>query len=59
MFRELIWKSIEVYVDDLLGKSTEEVDHIKHLAEAFSILRKFQIKVNPTKCAFGSHLGNS
>ena len=40
-------------MDDLLVKSTEEADHIKHLAKAFSILRKFQMKLNPTKCAFG------
>ena len=41
MSRELIGKSIEVYVDDLLVKSTEEAYHIKHLVEAFSILREF------------------
>ena len=41
MFRELIGRSMEVYVDDLLVKSTEESDHIKHLTEAFGILKKF------------------
>ena len=41
MFRDLIEKSIEVYVDDLLVKSKEDADHIGHLAKAFSILRKF------------------
>ena len=40
MFREMIEKSIEVYVDDLLVKSIEETDHLRHLAEAFSVLRK-------------------
>ena len=55
--RELIGKSIEVNVDDLLVKSMEEVDHIKHLVEAFNILRKFQMKLNPTKYAFGVSSG--
>ena len=41
MFREMIGKSMEVYIDDLLVKSMEEADHIKHLVEAFSILIKF------------------
>ena len=57
MFRELIGKSMKVYIDDLLVKSTEEANHIKHLAEAFSILTNFQMKLNPTKCAFGVLFG--
>ena len=40
-------------MEDLLVKIKEEVDHTKHLAEAFNILRKFQMKLNPAKCAFG------
>ena len=53
MFRELIGRSMEVYVDDLLVKIMEETDHILHLAEVFGVLRKFQMKLNPAKCAFG------
>ena len=49
MFKELIWKSMEVYVDNLLLKTIEEINHLKHLAEAFDILRKFQIKLKPAK----------
>ena len=41
MFKELIGKSMEVYVDDLLVKSREESDHLWHVAKAFSVLRKF------------------
>ena len=41
MFRDLIGKSMEVYVDDLLVKSKEGTDYIGHLVEAFGILRKF------------------
>ena len=31
IFRELIEKSMEVYVDDLLVKSREESDHLRYL----------------------------
>ena len=59
MFRSLIGKSIEVNVEDLLVKSKKGDDHLEHLAEAFSILRRFQMKLNPTKYAFGSRPGSS
>ena len=59
MFRDLIRKSIEVYVDDLLVKSKKDTDHIGHLAEVFGILRKIWMKLNPAKCAFGVSFENS
>ena len=57
MFRDLIGKSMEVYMDDLLVKSKEETDHLRHLSESFAILRKFWMKLNPAKCAFGVSSG--
>ena len=57
MFRDLIGKSMEVYVDDLLVKSKNESDHLRHLADAFDVLRKFRMKLNPAKCAFGVSSG--
>ena len=57
MFRDLIGKSMEVYVDDLLVKSREESDHLRHLADVFAVLRKFRMKLNLAKCAFGVSSG--
>ena len=48
---------MELYVDNLLVKSKEETDHLRHLAEAFGVLRKFQMKLNPAMCAFGVSSG--
>ena len=48
---------MEVYVDDLLVKSREEIDHLRHLSDAFAVLRKFQMKLNPAKCVFGVSSG--
>ncbi|KAL0396049.1 UNVERIFIED_CONTAM: Retrovirus-related Pol polyprotein from transposon [Sesamum calycinum] len=52
IFRPQIGRNIEVYVDDMLVKSKEVRDHIADLEEMFSILRKYQLKLNPGKCAF-------
>ena len=43
---------MEVYIDDMLVKSTTAELHITHLSEAFQILRKYNMKLNPAKCAF-------
>ena len=57
MFKDLIGKSIKVYVDDMLVKSKITGDHIEHLNQIFKILRKYQMKFNPLKCAFRVGLG--
>ncbi|KAL0387842.1 UNVERIFIED_CONTAM: Transposon Tf2-12 polyprotein [Sesamum radiatum] len=53
MFKELIEKIMEVYVDDMLVKSKEEEEHLNHLQVAFEVMRKYGMKLNPTKCTFG------
>ena len=52
MFGDLIGKSMEVYVDDMLVKSKQVADHIRDLEKAFQILRKYKMKLNPLKCSF-------
>ncbi|XP_070010943.1 uncharacterized protein [Nicotiana sylvestris] len=44
---------MEVYIDDMLVMSLCAEDHLTHLQEAFNILRKYNMKLNPEKCAFG------
>ena len=53
MFKDLIRKTMEVYIDDMLVKSRMAEDHVEHLGQMFEILRKYQMKLNPLKCAFG------
>ena len=53
MFKEQISKTIEVYMDDMLVKSKIATDHVAHLSDTIVILRRYQIKLNPLKCAFG------
>ena len=48
---------MEVYIDDMLVKSKERPDHTTHLHQAFELLRAYDMKLNPTKCAFGVSVG--
>ena len=57
MFQKQIGATMEVYIDDMLVKSTAAKYHIAHLSEAFQILRNYNMKLNPVKCAFGVSTG--
>ncbi|KAM2216423.1 hypothetical protein ACFXTI_022907 [Malus domestica] len=53
MFVEQIGKSMEVYIDDMLVKSKHADQHITNLSEIFTILKRYRMRLNPNKCAFG------
>ena len=57
MFQNQLGTTMEVYIDDMLVKSTSAGLHIDHLSEAFQILRNYNMKLNPAKCAFGVSAG--
>ncbi|XP_024027145.1 uncharacterized protein LOC112093264 [Morus notabilis] len=44
---------MEVYIDDMLVKSARATQHVDHLGEMFGVLRRYHMKLNPLKCAFG------
>ena len=52
MFQKQIGASMEVYIDDMLVKSVKAELHITHLAEAFQVMKSYNMKLNPAKCAF-------
>ena len=53
MFNKQIDRNMEVYVDDILVKSKEELAHLDDLRETFATLKQYQMKLNPGKCIFG------
>ena len=53
MFRPQIGRNVEVYMDDMLVKSVRETQHLDDLQETFDTLRRYKMKLNPSKCAFG------
>ena len=61
MFSKQLGKTMEVYIDDMLVKSLQAIDHVSHLEECFAQLNSHNMKLNPTKCrsamAFGKFLG--
>lgn len=42
-----------VYIDDILIASSSPEEHVAHLREVFSRLRKFHLRLNVDKCVFG------
>ena len=44
-------------MDDMLVKSKRVESHLDDLRETFDTLRKYQMRLNPTKCVFGVSSG--
>lgn len=57
LFHNLIHHEMEVYVDHIIAKSKIEEDHMVNLKKVFDRLRKYQLKLNPSKCVFGTTSG--
>ncbi|GAU10535.1 hypothetical protein TSUD_420870, partial [Trifolium subterraneum] len=57
VFHNEIGDMLEVYMDDMIVKSEEEIDHTVHLKRVFDQARKFNMRFNPEKCTFGVKAG--
>ncbi|XP_019260811.1 PREDICTED: uncharacterized protein LOC109238788 [Nicotiana attenuata] len=53
IFDDMLHKNVECYVDDLVVKSRKKDDHLQDLRMVFERLRRYQLRMNPLKCAFG------
>ena len=52
LFHDMMHKEIEVYVDDMIVKSRKRENHAANLKKLFERLKKYQLKLNPSKCTF-------
>lgn len=52
MFKDQVVRNMEVYIDDMLLKVKARHDYRSNLREAFKVLKKYGMKLNPLKCAF-------
>ena len=57
IFKPLVGRIIEVYIDDIVVKSKTREEHVLQLQEVFHLLRKYGMKLNPSKCAFSVSVG--
>jgi len=53
VFGDLIGKTVEAYVDDIVVKSRKASGLVADLDETFQCLRARGIRLNPEKCVFG------
>jgi hypothetical protein len=53
IYHDLIDKLVEIYIDDIVVKSTSTGGHLGDLRQVFERTRRFRLKMNPKKCAFG------
>ncbi|XP_057730185.1 uncharacterized protein LOC130945491 [Arachis stenosperma] len=53
VFHHQIGRNMEIYVDDMVAKTTQEKSHCDNLKEIFEQIRAYKMRLNPEKCAFG------
>ena len=57
IFKPLIGRTMEVYIDNIVVKSETRAEHAQHLEEVFCLMQAYNMKLNPTKCAFDVSVG--
>ncbi|XP_072088018.1 uncharacterized protein [Arachis hypogaea] len=57
VFAKQIGRNIDVYIDDMVAKIEIGNNHLDNFAEIFSQIRKYNMRLNPEKCAFGTESG--
>ena len=57
IFHDLIGKLVEIYIDDVVVKSTSAWGQLEDLRKVLEQTRRFGLRMNPKKCAFGESAG--
>jgi hypothetical protein len=53
IFHDLIGNLVEIYINDVVVKSASVEGHLDDLQQVLERTRKFGLRMNPKKCAFG------
>ena len=57
IFGDMLHKQVEDYVDDLVVKAKNPFEHLLYLRQVFERCREHNLRMNPSKCAFGVSSG--
>lgn len=57
IFTYQISRNLEVYIDDMAVNTKEETNHCEDLREILKYDRKYNMRLNPSKCAFDVQAG--
>ena len=57
IFESILGKTMDAYINDMVVKSKREIDHIRDLTKVFTILKRPNLRLNKTKCAFRINSG--
>ena len=52
MFKLLLGKNIEIYIDDMVVKRKMVSEHLGDLRIIFEVLRNYKLRLNASKCSF-------
>jgi hypothetical protein len=59
IFHDLLGIILEIYIDDVIVKSDSMNNHLADLRLALERMRRYGLKMNPLKCAFGLSAASS
>jgi hypothetical protein len=57
IFHDLLGTVLEIYIDDVIVKSDSMNNHLADLRLDLEMMRRYGLKINPLKCAFGASAG--
>ena len=57
IFHDIMHREMEDYVDDIVVKSKTRAGHFQIIEQVFERCRKYKLRMNPMKCAFGVSAG--
>ena len=57
LLHDMMHKEVKVYVENMIVKSNTREGHPINLQKFFEQIKKYQLRLNPQKCAFVSNRG--
>ena len=57
VFATQIGRNLEVYMDDMVAKTTMEQCNVIDLKETLASVRRYDMRLNPDKCISGVQVG--